>query len=308
MKAANPDLGEVAMISPEWDTTMNANDPENGDVALSAPGRTAPFDSHDPEISEGTMASPDWHTTIRGDHSEVVGFAGESADSNTTTKSSYESIKPWLDRPLAVILLLISAPIIVLSAILTKLNSRGSWIYAQKRLGQNGQIFTIYKIRTMYEDSERHSGATWSLPGDPRVTPVGRVLRLCHLDELPQLVNVLKGEMSLVGPRPERPEFLGQLEQALPHYRQRLAVRPGLTGLAQVQQPPDSDIGSVRCKLNYDLCYVDRMSLWLDLRLLVGTALKCLGVPFVLIGQFLQLPDPNHDRGHGSFFPKYTSD
>ena len=105
-----------------------------------------------------------------------------------------------------------------------------------------GKVFTIYKIRTMYQDSERHCGPRWCVPGDPRVTPVGRFLRRCHVDELPQLINVLKGEMSLVGPRPERPEFLAQLERALPNYRQRLTVRPGLTGLAQVQQPPDTDL------------------------------------------------------------------
>ena len=99
--------------------------------------------------------------------------------------------------------------------------------------------------------------------------------------------------MSLVGPRPERPEFLDQLERALPDYRQRLAVRPGLTGLAQVQQPPDTDLSSVRRKLNYDLCYLEQMSLWLDFRVMLGTVLKCLGVPFNWIGRSLQLPDPN---------------
>ena len=99
--------------------------------------------------------------------------------------------------------------------------------------------------------------------------------------------------MSLVGPRPERPEFLPQLERALPNYRQRLTVRPGLTGLAQVQQDPDSDIASVRRKLEFDRCYLERMSLWLDVRVMLGTVLKCLGVPFGLIGRILQLPDPN---------------
>jgi lipopolysaccharide/colanic/teichoic acid biosynthesis glycosyltransferase len=126
------------------------------------------------------------------------------------------------------------------------------------------------------------------------------VLRACHLDELPQLINVLSGEMSLVGPRPERPEFLAELERALPGYRRRLAVRPGVTGLAQVQQPPDTDVSRVRRKLDYDLYYVERMSPWLDLRLIVGTVLKCLGVPFTGIGRILQLPKPDVqlDREH----------
>ncbi len=174
--------------------------------------------------------------------------------------NSYESIKPWLDFALALVMLLISAPIILLAVVLVRLSSRGPLIYTQKRLGLGGKVFTIYKIRTMYQDSERDGGPRWCVPGDPRVTPVGRLLRWSHVDELPQLINILKGEMSLVGPRPERPEFLDQLERALPNYRQRLTVRPGLTGLAQVQQPPDTDLSSVRRKLNYDLCYVERMS------------------------------------------------
>ena len=125
------------------------------------------------------------------------------------------------------------------------------------------------------------------------MTPVGRILRWSHIDELPQLINILRGQMSLVGPRPERPEFLERLEHELPGYRRRLAVRPGLTGLAQVRQPPDIDIVSVRRKLNYDLYYVERLNLWLDFRLMLGTVLKCLGFPFAWIGGILLLPDPN---------------
>ena len=147
---------------------------------------------------------------------------------------SYEAVKPVVDFALAAVILLLSLPVIVVAAVMVKLTSRGPVIYTQDRLGLGGKVFTIYKIRTMYLDSERHSGPRWSLPGDPRVTPVGRALRWCHVDELPQLVNILRGEMSLIGPRPERPEFLNQLERALPDYRRRLTVRPGLTGLAQV--------------------------------------------------------------------------
>jgi lipopolysaccharide/colanic/teichoic acid biosynthesis glycosyltransferase len=238
--------------------------------------------------------------------STVISEIGEVAAMNAVRNSSYESVKPWLDCALALAMLLISAPIILLSMILMRLTSRGPWIYVQKRLGLGGNVFTIYKIRTMYDGSERQSGPTWSVPGDPRVTAVGRILRWSHLDELPQLVNVLKGEMSLVGPRPERPEFLDQLERALPNYRQRLTVRPGLTGLAQVQQPPDTDLYSVRRKLNYDLCYVEQMSLSLDFRLMLGTVLKCLGVPFIWIGRIMQLPDPNAHISHVSE-PKITA-
>jgi lipopolysaccharide/colanic/teichoic acid biosynthesis glycosyltransferase len=208
-------------------------------------------------------------------------------------KEYYEMIKPLLDLALALVILLITLPIILLAIVLVKLNSRGRAIYTQKRVGLRGQVFTIYKIRTMYHDSERISGPRWCARGDPRVTFVGRFLRWSHVDELPQLINILMGEMSLVGPRPERPEFVDQLERALPDYRRRLLVRPGLTGLAQVQEPPDTDLFSVRRKLNYDLYYVDQMNPWLDFRLIIGTAMKCLGVPFVWIGRILQLPDPN---------------
>jgi lipopolysaccharide/colanic/teichoic acid biosynthesis glycosyltransferase len=217
---------------------------------------------------------------------------GEVATIAEVRNNVYESVKPWLDIVLAAPALLISAPIILFCMAVMRLTSRGPWIYAQKRLGLRGKPFTIYKIRTMYDDSERHCGPTWSLPGDPRITRVGRILRWTHFDELPQLLNVLKGDMSLVGPRPERPEFLDQLERALPNYRRRLVVRPGLTGLAQVQQPPDTSVASVRRKLNYDICYVEQMSLWLDIRLMLGTVLKCLGVPFIWIGRILQLPGP----------------
>ncbi len=205
----------------------------------------------------------------------------------------YGWIKPGLDVAMSLVLLLLTAPVMFAAMLLVRLTSRGAAIYTQRRMGQGGKVFTMYKIRTMYDDSERHSGATWCLPGDPRVTPVGRVLRFTHLDELPQLINVLLGEMSLVGPRPERPEFLRELEHAMPDYRRRLAVRPGVTGLAQVQQPPDTDLLSVRRKLNYDLYYVDRINPWLDLRVVLATILKCAGVPFAWIGRLLALPDPN---------------
>ncbi len=217
---------------------------------------------------------------------------------------SYEAIKPALDATLALVLFVLTAPVMIVAMLLVRLTSRGPAIYTQKRMGLGGRVFTIYKIRTMHRDCERQSGATWSLPGDPRVTPVGRVLRSTHLDELPQLINVLMGEMSLVGPRPERPEFLATLEHSLSGYCRRLAVRPGVTGLAQVQQPPDADLDSVRRKLNYDLCYVDRMSPWLDLRIILATALKCVGVPFHRIGRLLLLPDPNGRMDSGSLINK----
>jgi lipopolysaccharide/colanic/teichoic acid biosynthesis glycosyltransferase len=158
------------------------------------------------------------------------------------------------------------------------------------RLGLNGKPFRIYKIRTMTHNCESRSGPQWSTAGDTRITFAGRILRVTHLDELPQLWNVLKGDMSLVGPRPERPEFVPSLEKAIAHYRDRLDVRPGVTGLAQVQLPADSDINSVRRKLAYDLYYIRHMSFWLDLKLIVCTALHVVFVPYHVLGILFRLP------------------
>jgi lipopolysaccharide/colanic/teichoic acid biosynthesis glycosyltransferase len=191
---------------------------------------------------------------------------------------------------MAVVLLVLTAPLLLFTAVLVKLTSRGPVLYSQVRLGLNGRPFTLFKVRTMAHQCESLTGIRWSTPGDPRVTPVGRFLRRAHLDELPQLWNVIRGEMSLVGPRPERPEFVPQLEQVIPRYRDRLLVRPGVTGLAQVQLPPDTDLASVAVKLAYDLYYVRRVGGWLDLRLLLGTALKIVSVPFVGLRALLRLP------------------
>src|SRR5438552_3957175 len=173
--------------------------------------------------------------------------------------------KVAMDWTLSLALLILAAPLVLLAALAVKLTSRGPIFYSQTRLGRGGQPYTIYKIRTMLHNCESKSGACWSTAGDPRITLVGRFLRRTHVDELPQLWNVLRGEMSLVGPRPERPEFVTTLEVVIPHYRARLAVRPGITGLGQVQLPADTDLTSVRRKLAYDLYYVRQLSLWLDL-------------------------------------------
>jgi lipopolysaccharide/colanic/teichoic acid biosynthesis glycosyltransferase len=193
--------------------------------------------------------------------------------------TAYESVKAALDFVVAAILLVLAGPVILVCMVLVKLTSRGPALYSQTRLGKDGRLFRIYKIRSMTHDCERSSGARWSLPGDPRVTPVGRVLRATHLDELPQLWNILRGDMSLVGPRPERPEFVVRLEKDIPQYRERLRVRPGVTGLAQVQLPPDTDLASVRRKVACDLTYVRHLGWWLDVRILVLTALHLFGVP-----------------------------
>jgi lipopolysaccharide/colanic/teichoic acid biosynthesis glycosyltransferase len=202
----------------------------------------------------------------------------------------YPLCKTILERIAALCLLLVMGPVILSLALLVRLTSRGPAFYRQTRLGRGGLPFTIYKLRTMVDRCESLTGPRWSLPGDPRVTGLGRFLRKTHLDELPQLLNVLRGEMSLIGPRPERPEFLAELEQACPRYRERLAVRPGVTGLAQVQLPADTSVDSVRLKLAYDLYYIRHLSFKLDLVLLICTALYAIGLPFGLPARLLRVP------------------
>lgn len=201
----------------------------------------------------------------------------------------YLAVKRGCDFLLALVLFIPALPVMFLAVLLVKLTSRGPAFYSQIRLGLHGRPFRIHKIRTMAPDSEKN-GACWSMPGDTRVTRAGRFLRKTHLDELPQLWNVLRGDMSLVGPRPERPEFVPSLEQAVPRYRDRLLIRPGLTGLAQVQLPPDSDLESVRRKVAYDLFYISRMSLWLDLRLMAATACYLVGQTCVWACRVLRIP------------------
>jgi lipopolysaccharide/colanic/teichoic acid biosynthesis glycosyltransferase len=203
----------------------------------------------------------------------------------------YPAVKLTIDFVLALVLTIVALPVMALCALAVKLSSPGPAFYTQTRVGRGGRLFTIYKLRTMVDNCESLTGPRWCLPGDPRVTPVGWFLRVSHLDELPQLVNVLRGEMALVGPRPERPEFVPQLERALPAYRQRLTVVPGVTGLAQVKLPADTDLDSVRRKLAHDLYYIERLSLWMDLRLLAGTALYAAGVKPRLTGQLIGVPD-----------------
>jgi lipopolysaccharide/colanic/teichoic acid biosynthesis glycosyltransferase len=208
----------------------------------------------------------------------------------------YAGLKPAVDCLLAAVLLVLLAPLMLIAALAVRLTSRGPVFYSQVRVGLGGRLFHILKLRTMIHNCEAASGARWAVPGDSRVTPVGRVLRATHLDELPQLFNVLRGDMSLVGPRPERPEFIPGLAQAIPHYRERLLVRPGVTGLAQVQLPPDTDLNSVRRKLACDLYYIRCMGLWLDLRIILCTAWKSLGIPFVLSGNLLGIPSQRRHR------------
>lgn len=202
----------------------------------------------------------------------------------------YEAAKPALDTAVALVLLVVTAPLLAVIALMVKLTSRGPAFYSQVRLGKDGRPFRIYKVRSMTHDCESTSGPRWATADDPRITPVGHILRRTHLDELPQLWNVVRGDMSLVGPRPERPEIIPRLAAALPGYGDRLLIKPGVTGLAQVRLPADSDLESVRRKLAYDRYYVRRVAPLLDLQLLLCTGLYALGIPFEWSCRLLRIP------------------
>ena len=188
--------------------------------------------------------------------------------------SRYFQWKRYVDFPVALFLLILASPIIALAVLLVRLTSQGPGIYKQVRLGLDGKPFTIYKIRSMRVDAEVATGAVWATRNDKRVTTVGYLLRKTHIDELPQLYNVLRGDMSLVGPRPERPEFVTELEKRIDGYAYRLYIKPGMTGLAQLNQGYDTDLNDVRRKLVFDFEYIEHGTLWLDVRLVFCAALK----------------------------------
>jgi sugar transferase (PEP-CTERM system associated) len=180
-------------------------------------------------------------------------------------------LKRALDIVLSIVGLMLLTPVIPIVAALVKLTSHGPALYHQERVGFNGRIFTVHKFRTMRDDAEHGTGPVWATANDARVTPVGRFLRRTRLDEIPQLWNVLKGDMSFVGPRPERPGFVDQLSAAIPFYRQRLVVKPGVTGWAQVRYTYGATIEDAVEKLQYDLYYIKNMSIALDLVIVLET-------------------------------------
>ncbi len=179
------------------------------------------------------------------------------------------------DRVLALVALIVLLPVLAILALLVKLTSRGPVFFRQQRVGQYGRPFYILKLRTMVLDAESKTGPIWAVDNDPRVTRIGRFLRLSHLDEIPQLFNVLMGHMSLVGPRPERPVFVAQFRRQIPNYEDRLLVKPGITGLAQVYHSYDATLRDVRKKLAYDLLYIKRMCMMTDVIILFLTV-RCL--------------------------------
>ncbi|EMI56930.1 sugar transferase [Rhodopirellula sallentina] len=197
--------------------------------------------------------------------------------------------KYFVDRALGGLMLFFASPFIAALYLLVRFTSRGPGFYRQERVGLNGQTFDIIKLRSMVVDAEKPGKPQWACKNDPRVNCVGQMLRKLHLDELPQLWNVCRGDMSLVGPRPERPQICDDLAKEIDGYYQRIAVKPGVTGLAQINLPPDESIADVRRKQILDLHYIENASLWLDARMMMATALRLIGLKGVIVTRLMCL-------------------
>ena len=179
--------------------------------------------------------------------------------------------KIFSDRLIAFLGLVLSSPVLLFVALIIKLESPGPVIFSQTRVGRQGRLFTIYKLRTMVQDAEKESGPQWAKKNDPRITNFGAFLRKIRLDEFPQLYNVLKGDLSIVGPRPERPKFVKELKKIIPYYSKRHFANPGITGWAQINYPYGDSVEDAVEKLRYDLYYMKHVSIWLDLYIIFQT-------------------------------------
>ncbi len=201
------------------------------------------------------------------------GSDGSPTDAPACGAFAYLPVKLAVEWLAAAALLVIAIPIIAVLGVVLKCTSPGPVFYSQMRLGLHGRLFRIYKLRTMTHKCEATTGPVWSIHPDPRITKVGKWLRDTHLDELPQLWNILRGDMCLIGPRPERPEIATVIERRMPAFRHRLLVRPGITGLAQVCLPPDSNLDTVRLKLTHDVQYIRGLGPLMDVRIVMATGL-----------------------------------
>jgi exopolysaccharide biosynthesis polyprenyl glycosylphosphotransferase len=181
--------------------------------------------------------------------------------------------KRLFDIVFSLTILAIMAPIMIIVAVLVRISSKGPAVFAQERVGRFGKPYIMFKFRTMVADAEKATGPVWAQENDPRITTLGRWMRKTRIDELPQLFNVLRGEMSFVGPRPERAHFVDQFKKQIPLYTRRLNVRPGITGWAQVKWKYDASLEDVKEKTKYDLFYVENMSLRMEFKILFNTVM-----------------------------------
>lgn len=219
----------------------------------------------------GMKIIPDLYDIISGQArtNQIYGFP--LIDINPQLMRPWEeSLKRFIDIVVSVSVLVIGLPFWLLTALLIKVDSKGPVLYRQERVGKDGELFQILKFRSMVQNAEQ-AGPQWAGKEDPRVTRLGNVLRKLHLDEVPQFINVLKGEMSLIGPRPERPVFVEELTKEIPLYKRRLKVRPGITGWAQVKHTYDESIDDVRKKVQYDLFYIENISIRIDMKIIAST-------------------------------------
>lgn len=182
-----------------------------------------------------------------------------------------ESAKRVMDIVISILILITTAPLWFIIGIAIKINSPGPLVYSQERVGKDGKVFRMHKFRSMKQDAESKTGPVWATENDPRITSVGWFLRKTRLDEIPQFFDVLRGDMSLVGPRPERPAFVEKLAKEVPLYKRRLIVKPGITGWAQIKQGYDTSIEDVKSKVRYDIFYIENMSFRMDLKILIMT-------------------------------------
>jgi exopolysaccharide biosynthesis polyprenyl glycosylphosphotransferase len=242
----------VSFVKPEDSAKPVVQDPRQPIVTVGLPESR----SHAPEPSSLALVGS-------GLFSMIISFF----------RRTYFLAKRAIDIIGSTIALIILAPLLLITAILIKLTSRGPILYTQIRVGKEGKLFNIYKFRTMTVDAEKHTGPVWAAKNDNRLTPIGGFLRKSRIDEIPQFVNVLMGDMSIVGPRPERPLFVEQFKTQICDYEKRLNVKPGITGMAQVWHRYDETIKDVRKKIKYDVLYIKNMCFWTDIRIILRTFL-----------------------------------
>lgn len=238
----------------------------SGDSAIST-------NAHSSKVGHlnGWLSAPELLLSEGHSHELSSDIAALLEDSKALSTRPYDTVKRGIDLIGASLLLTTLSPVMAAVALLVRASSPGPVVYRQRRLTLGGKIFTMFKFRTMRTDAEAGTGAVWAADADPRITSLGKILRKTRLDELPQLFNVIAGDMSLIGPRPERPELAEELEKLLPGFQKRLAVRAGISGLAQVASGYAACVSSYRRKLAFDLYYVAKRSALLDLKIALKT-------------------------------------
>jgi exopolysaccharide biosynthesis polyprenyl glycosylphosphotransferase len=227
------------------------------------------------ELGISVKIQPDLYEIFTGQARLLAIHGMPLIDINPELLKTWERVvKRIFDIVFSAIVLLLGLPFLLITAILVKLDSKGPIFFSQIRVGKNGKIFTMYKFRSMITDAEAE-GPRWASVNDPRVTRLGRFLRKSHLDEIPQFWNVLKGEMSLVGPRPERPFFVEKFKKDVPYYLRRLVIRPGLTGWNQVHyRDYEETLEEITNRLKHDFYYIENMSLQLDVEIIIRTVIR----------------------------------